>query len=183
MNEGNDNKMTKRDILALTCKVFGIYFFMVALETLQTIGITISSLSQMPESERGGYFIGSIIPFLLLILGSLVLIKWSTQISKWLVKVESDKKIESEGKYVNINDDTLQKILFSGIGIFIISNSLPKITQIIISVIVQTSISKGIRLNTWISILDFVIQLSIGIYLFTGSKALSRLVKKFREVN
>jgi hypothetical protein len=179
INKRNDNKMTKRDILALACKIFGIYFFMVALETLQTIGVTISSLSQMPELQRNGYLIGSVIPFLLLILGSLSLIKCSTQISKWLAG--NDKKIEGVEKHENISEDTLQKIIFSGIGIFMIANSLPRITQIIISIIVQPSINRGIGLNTWISIFNFLVQLSIGVYLFFGSKALIQLVRKFRS--
>jgi hypothetical protein len=175
--------MTKRDILALACKIFGVYFFMVALETLQTIGVTISSLSQMPELQRNGYLVGSIIPFLVLILGSLSLIKWSTQISKWLDG--NDKEVEGDKKHENVSEDILQKIIFSGIGTLIIANSLPRITQIIISIIVQvqeqSSLNRGIGLNTWITIFIFIVQLSIGVYLFVGSKALIQLVKKFRS--
>lgn len=171
---GGGRNMNQKDILILVIKIFGIYLIVRALEMFQIIGMTIVNLSQIPETQRYGYLVGSLLPFLLLIIGAIVLLKWPHRLSDWIYNKEETKDHEQQKI---IKEDALQQIVYSGIGILIISNAIPRITQTIIAFITEVQWSKAVSPNTWASVVGLVIQLCIGIFLFYHTKVLIKILK------
>lgn len=168
--------MRKRDILIIANKILGIYLLVRALEMLQTIGMAVSTLPQLSSDEgmQGIWFlIGSIVPFLLLIAAGLCLIKCADSFATKLCVGEKINDMEG-----NIERDVLQEIAFSTLGVFVIVNAIPRITQIIVNLSIQGQWRERVLLGTWGAIIGFVIQLAIGIFLIFGSKGLVGLLKK-----
>ena len=170
--------MTKRDILAVANKILGIYLLVRALESLQTMGMAVSTLKQLSPTEgiQGSWFlIGSIVPFLLFIGASFCLIRWSNPIAAKLCVRDKTNNVKG-----GIEKDLLQEIAFSTVGVFVIANALPRITRIIVHLSYQGQWKERIVSSTWGSIVGIVVELAIGIYLIFGSKGFVGLLKKCR---
>lgn len=165
MKEGKN--MTNKDIFTLALRIFGFYLIVRFLEGFTTIGLTLGNLSRIPEAQRFGYSLGSILPYLLLLFGGIVLIKWPALFSAGLYRKEEIKKIHEETN--NISKEILQQIIYSGMGVLVIANALPHMTQIIISLTIQSQWGKTASYNTLLSVLGLIFQLVLGVYLFFNS--------------
>lgn len=170
--------MTNKDILTLALRIFGFYLIVRFLEGFTTISLTLGNLSQIPEAQRFGYSLSSILPYLLILFGGIILIKWPDQFSTGLYRKEEIKNIHEK---TNISQEILQQIIYSGIGILVIANALPHMTQIIISLTIQSQWGKTASYNTLLSALGLSLQLALGVYLFFNSKFLVRFVNKSRN--
>lgn len=167
--------MTKREIFAVASKILGIYLLVRALESTATIGYFIAALRKADDVSF--YLFGGVIPFLLYLAVGFCLIKWAEPIAAKLSGKEEASVAEGA-----LEKDALQAIAFSAVGVFIIAAALPRITQIIVNLSVQGPMRPEVVLRTWGTIVGFVLQLGIGIYLFFGSKGLVGLLKKIKSI-
>ncbi|MDA3839184.1 MAG: hypothetical protein PF574_09425 [Candidatus Delongbacteria bacterium] len=168
--------MTKKDILAVANKILGIYLVIRAIESLETIALAVKSVKRLLPSEwtRAIWVLSaSIVPFLLYIGLSFCLIKWANPIAAKLCARDL-----TNGEISGIGKDALQEIAFSTVGVFIIANALPLLTQIITQLSYQGEWKQRIAPGMWVIIAGVAIQLAIGIYLFFGSRRLVGLLKK-----
>ncbi|HHU82942.1 MAG TPA: hypothetical protein GXZ26_08065 [Firmicutes bacterium] len=158
--------MTKTDLFALVAKISGFYLLVRALEALQYVGVTIISLSSIPADQQSGYLIASVFPVILLLAGAFALIKWSARIGILLGVDETPISLNNDV----LGKETLLKIVYAGIGVFIVANAIPKFTQLIIMLTIQGT--TGIGANTWVSFVGVGMQLFIGIFLFLKQRNL-----------
>ncbi|NLW10345.1 MAG: hypothetical protein GX036_10905 [Firmicutes bacterium] len=108
--------------------------------------------------------IAGVFPVALLLTGAFILISCSTQIGM-LMEMDKTPISLSSGA---IGKETLLKIVYVGIGIFVIANAIPKLTQAIITTVIQRN--TGISTNTWVSFVSIGMQLLIGTFLFLKAK-------------
>jgi|LSQX01.1.fsa_nt_gb LPXTG-motif cell wall-anchored protein len=67
-----------------------------------------------------------------------------------------------------IGKEVLLKIVYAGIGVFIVANAIPRLTQLNIMLTIQRD--TGINTNTWVSFVGMGMQLLIGTLLFLKQK-------------
>src|SRR5690606_20378621 len=101
--------------------------------------------NSIPADQQSGYLIAGVFPVALLLTGAFILISCSTQIGM-LMEMDKTPISLSSGA---IGKETLLKIVYVGIGIFVIANAIPKLTQAIITTMIQRN--TGISTNTWVS--------------------------------
>ena len=172
--------MTKKDILIVANRILGIYLLIRAFELFQMVGMAIATLRQLSlEEEIQGYWflIGTLVPFLLLIVAAFCLIKWADPIATKLCYKDKPHEIKK-----SIKKEEIQEVAFSAVGVFIIANALPRITQIIINFSYQGELLKRrLILSGWSSLAGLIVQLIIGFFLIFGSKGLVQLIQKCRR--
>ena len=172
--------MTKKDILIVANRILGIYLLIRAFESLQIVGMAIATLRPLSlEEEIQDYWflIGTLIPFLLLIVAAFCLIKWADLIATKLCHKDKPHEIKK-----GIKKEEIQEVAFSAVGVFIIANALPRITQIVINFSYQGELLKRkLILSGWSSLAGLIVQLIIGFFLIFGSKGLVQLIQKCRR--
>lgn len=159
--------MTKREIAVLVCKIFGIYTFLLAVQGLTT------GLFMLPTHPYGY----TIPLFILLILGYIFFFK-PDSIGKYMVSEEKESKIKFEVDYEDI-----QKIAFSVIGLFILASAIPRVFGAILQIL-TIQIYQRDNYPFWLrtsSLIEAVLRLGIGLWLFLGSRALVEFLRKIRE--
>lgn len=172
--------MTKKDILSIACKIFGIYLLIRVLESFQLVAMAVSFLFQAPSIVEDvtniWFFISTVVPFLLFIAVAFCLIKWSDDIAEKLYGQRGENNIKDA-----IDKDTLQEIAFSAIGVFIIAAALPEIPQLVVNLSVQGPMREVAISGARLLSVKFILKIAIGAFLFFGSKNLIKLLKKFRN--
>ena len=128
------------------------------------------------------FVFASIAPFFLLLIIAIVLWVFTNRILKYLLPEDLDNTSESK-----INLDDIQYIAFSIIGILILTNALPQIFNLIPNIIRYNEISSHLhtpqfKTEVIFSIVENVAKLIIGFILIFGSKGLTGLLKKIREL-
>ena len=166
--------MTKREIFAVASKIFGIYLLVRGLVFSAPYIVYLIAPQYMANVEWK-WLLPGLIPFVLYIFAALFLIIWAEPIAAKL----SGKEEPSEVKAV-VEKDSLQQIAFSAVGVFMVATALPRLTQMVATLIVQ--VSDEARLPTWGAIVGIVLQMAIGIYLFFGSKGLVGILKKLKAI-
>jgi len=109
--------------------------------------------------------------------GAFCFITWADSIAAVLAGKEEAPVVKAV-----VEKYSLQQIAFSAVGVFIVAAALPRISEIVVSLSVQGPMRQEVVLRTWGTIVAFVLQLAIGIYLFFGSKGLVGLLKKIKSI-
>jgi hypothetical protein len=95
------------------------------------------------------------------------------------------KKSESSKTIPNPTLDDIQAAVFSAIGLFVLVNTLPHISQYLI-LVNQTSspfqAQSSLEFKAKIELATLTIKFAIGVVLLFGSKGLVNLIKKVRNL-
>lgn len=185
--------MMKKDILSIACKIFGIYFLVRAIESSQFVGTSLMYLidTLRQRASGGGFMIVSfLVPFLIYIYAAFYFIRRSDAIADRLCGANTSGSIQGA-----FDKDTLQEVLFSAIGVFIIANALASLIHAFTMLLGQNysreSISQLTKLPaymfkvepidlTW-PIIRFIANSTIGLYLIFSSNKLVILLKKLQH--
>jgi hypothetical protein len=175
--------MTHQNIASLSLKLFGVYAIIKAVSYTQTLGILISSIvsNQMETNYPPLWLIGSLLPFLLLLIIGLALIFRSDGIGKHLVSDE-----ETEFRSTSLSFADIQAIAFSIAGVILFAQAFPKLIEMAVNVNVLRRLEVGgmekkIQLDLWTKSIGLVIELAIGLGLFFGARGLANLWHKLQE--
>jgi len=185
--------MTKRDILSIACKILGIYLLVRVIESSQFVVMGLQYLIDFLRQRATGveFMIAAfLVPFLIYIYAAFYFIKRSDAIAERLCGTNTSGNIQGA-----IDKDTLQQVLFSAIGVFIIANALTSLIHVFTMLLSQNfsreSISQVTQLPpymfavkpvdlTW-PIIRFIANSVIGLYLILGSSKLVALIKKLQH--
>jgi len=167
--------MTKRDILELAIKIIGIYMVILILNFIHSILISIPWIFERREHNSLLFLISYTISVLIYFVVAYYFIFRANSLANIICK--EDKPFRESN---NIQKETIQEIAFTVVGIYLIANVLPKITQSIITLIQQGRF-KNIQFSYSFShLISSIIQIGIGIYLVLGSKGIVNTIKKLR---
>jgi hypothetical protein len=167
--------MTKKEIVSLSLKLAGIYCLIMAITHLSFASMTVVS------TWRKGflYMLISIIPFVSLILFGAYLIFSSKLPSKMASSMIQEEKTTS------CTFQDIQVLAFSIIGVWLLSSAIPRFIQAIARITVYSTSQQSVSVfeNSFIisQIVAAVLELALGIYLFSGSKGLAKLWQKFQS--
>ena len=173
--------MKKRDIASLALKLLGIYAFIVSISMLQSIVFVISRFIHTQEANLLTSIIGFLIPLILMITFGIYLLKASDKLSNRIFT-----GIENNNSTMKLSSHDVQAIAFSIIGVFLITNVIPKLFQKIAQLLSLVSIQDRVLLKTVgqrlsEDLLEMIIQLILGLYLFLGGKGISKLWHKIQS--
>jgi len=167
--------MTKRDILELAIKIIGIYMIILILNFIHSILISIPWIFERQEHNSLLFIISYTISVLIYFIVAYNFIFRADSLANIICK--EDKSLECNS---SIQKEIIQEIAFTIVGIYLIANALPKITDAIINIIQQGRF-KNIQFTQGFSyIVDSIVQIGIGIFLVLGSKGLVNSIKKLR---
>lgn len=109
----------------------------------------------------------------------------SEYLSRRLFTAEADSGMQ-------ITSETLQPVMFSGIGIFILCQAIPKVMEIFfrfflarrreVDEFTRAMIAREFAGQNWAAVLGLVIQILLGLVLFLGSSGLSKLWHRLRPL-
>lgn len=183
--------MTKKDVLSLACKIFGIYFAVKVIESMQYLGVGLLYLIDFFRKQAsGGEFMigGYFLPFFIFIFAALYFIKRSDAIADRLCGANTAVSMQSA-----FDKDLLQQTLFSAIGVFVIANALTSFIFSLTNLLGQNYMRESlIQLKelkitsfepmnlTW-PIIRLIANSVIGLYLILGSSKLVALIKKLQH--
>ena len=167
--------MTKRDILELAIKIIGIYMVILILSLIHMILISMSTLFKMKETNNLLFIISYTISSIIYFIVAYNFIFRADSLANIICKED-----KSFGESNNIQKETIQEIAFTVVGIYLIANALPKITDVIISIILQGRFKNIQYTRGFTYIISSIVQIGIGIYLVLGSKGLVNTIKKLR---
>ncbi|MDD4879647.1 MAG: hypothetical protein PHR22_04245 [Candidatus Omnitrophica bacterium] len=186
--------MTKKDILSIACKIFGIYLLIQILVSSQNIIFVIGSLLSSTSSEWGNYnrdnlifLVSFILPILIFLYAAIYLIKNSDLLGEILCG-----KVSGDNIQCSLDKDTLRQVLFSSVGVFIIANALVSISSTLGRMLYQyymrESISANMKLpanmlvlksiDLTVPFITFIVELIVGLYLIFGSNKLVVLINR-----
>lgn len=167
--------MTKRDILKLAIKIIGIYIIILILNFIHSILISIPWIFERQEHNGLLFIISYTISVLIYFIFAYNFIFRADSLANIICK--EDKSLECNS---SIQKETIQEIAFTIVGIYLVANALPKITDAIINIIQQGRF-KNIQFTRGFSyIVDSIVQIGIGIFLVLGSKGIVNTIKKLR---
>ena len=174
--------MTKKEVASLALKILGLYAFIVSISMLQTNVLLIWSSIQYHETNLLIIIIEFLIPLILMITFGIYLIKTSDKLCNRIFS-----GIENDNKAMKLSSSAVQSIAFSVIGVFLITNVIPKLFQKIAQLLSLAFIQEGvllepIRQRLSENLLEIIIQLILGFYLFLGSESISKLWRKIHSM-
>ncbi|QOY35228.1 hypothetical protein AWH56_021425 [Anaerobacillus isosaccharinicus] len=182
--------MNIRFLAIVSLKILAVYVVVLALRSLPMFISSAQMLVHLRESnfevgrgdEIGLLFVG-IIPFL--ILTSLGVLFWvnAEKISEFIFRkqqLDDVTKKEDEKQFLH----ELQIMIFSIVGLLVLIQTLPQLFNLIPSVILLSDKygMNNSEIHTIIWLVGSLVQIGIGAYLFFGSKGLSGILKKIREL-
>lgn len=173
--------MTTRDIAKLSCKILAIYTVVNAIKVFGYIAFSSSSfLQQLNIGTKILLIITSFMPFVLLSVLGIILWLYADQFAKHIV---SDKDLPVEE--LKPNSENIQVIAFTVVGIFVLADAIPRLTEVFSSIILLHSLQeqhiRTIHADTIARAIGLIIQFIIGFWLFLGSHGIVGLLKKLRE--
>ena len=167
--------MTKRDILELAIKIIGIYMIILILNFIHSILISIPWIFERREHNSLLFLISYTISVLIYFIVAYHFIFRADSLANIICK--EDKSLECNS---SIQKETIREIAFTIVGIYLIANALPKITDAIINIIQQGRF-KNIQFSFGFShLVSSIVQIGIGIFLVLGSKGIVNTIKKLR---
>jgi len=132
-----------------------------------------------PENYSFRIFIQIIGPFALLLICGLIIWYLSPIIASRILKT-SDKDYRFK-----LSQNNIQDIAFSAIGLFIVVNTTPDIVHTICWVYAIAFHSVGdkslVYITRGVQLLSLFIKLTLGIWLFIGSRGIGKLVRAMRR--
>jgi len=167
--------MTKRDILELAIKIIGIYMVILILNFIHSILISIPWIFERQEHNSLLFLISYTISVLIYFIVAYNFIFRADSLANIICKED-----KSFGESNNIQKETIQEIAFTVVGIYLIANALPKITDAIINIIQQGRFKNIQYTRGFTYIISSIVQIGIGIFLVLGSKGLVNSIKKLR---
>ena len=174
--------MTKKEVASLALKLLGLYAFIVSISMLQTIVFAIRTSIQTHTMNLLIIIIGVLIPLILMITFGIYLIKTSDKLSNKIFT-----GIENDNKAIKLSLSAVQSIAFSVIGVFLITNAIPKLFQkiaqlLLLALIQERVLLENVRQRLAENLLEIIIQLILGFYLFLGSESISKLWRKIHSM-
>ncbi|MEW6276602.1 MAG: hypothetical protein AB1556_16015 [Bacillota bacterium] len=176
--------MTSKDIARLSCKLFSIYTLINAIKSLNYFVV-------LPLQGKSGTgmiattLILTALPSTLLFASGIILWLYAGKLANYLVPDKMpDKDPPSGGSQIRVED--IQAVAFSVVGIFILVDAAPKLIQIVFNIILLSKLQHAIP-GDWVNfttitrIVELVIQLILGFWLFFGSRGIVGLLKRLRE--
>lgn len=172
--------MANKDIARLSCKLFSIYTLINAIKSLNYFVV-------LPLEGKSGTgmiattLILTALPSTLLFASGIILWLYADKLANYLVP---DKDLPLEDPQIRVED--IQAAAFSVVGIFILVDAAPKLIQIVFNIILLSKLqhaipSEWVNLTTITRIVELVIQLVLGFWLFFGSRGIVGLLKRLRE--
>jgi hypothetical protein len=174
--------MKLKDLCVVIIRILGILSLIESFALMQSLYIVLSMPEQF-SAERTTMIIAQLIPCAILFLSGFLLIIFSRGLAR-IVVTGSDRD-SGKGKWTL---KEIQAILFSVVGVFIFSISIPRsVTWVsqLVDLLSNDSLPMPYRSamtnNTWTSIVLNIIQMAVGIYLFFGADNLSNIWHRIRE--
>jgi hypothetical protein len=161
--------MKKQEILSVAIKIFGLYLLVMSIQMLPTIGMVLKSLFQMEEIEGVWYLVVTVIPILLTGAVALLFMISTPNIVKCVSDEEREEKNDGNESGAGISKETLQEVVFSGLGLFFAVNSLPRVITTLLMY----------RQGNVSGLVGAMIQLALGIYLFLCSGRVVEVLERF----
>ncbi|MCD4817323.1 MAG: hypothetical protein K8S23_01380 [Candidatus Cloacimonetes bacterium] len=175
--------MTLKDIAALSCKIIALTIFIKTISTLNVIINTIFSYRLNPdEFEFTNILIIRMvtIPILSLLI-SIILWFFAKNISSLMVN-----DIASINTSININYEKFKALIFSRIGIFVLTQAIPSLGSQLIGIIQEAKKYSGssntISSNSLRKIVEYSIKILIAIILIIRPKRFLDFIKSTRTL-
>ncbi len=170
--------MKLKDIALLSCKILSITVFIKFIYFLQTFGaIHAQKEFKVPNIDLT---LMLIVPVLLLLI-SIILWCFANSISKFMV---SDSV--SFNKVINFKYNEIKPIVFSIIGIILLTQAIPSLSKTLINLIADILRNQGepYKINSFDLgyLIENLLKILIAVYLIIGSKKVSTLIKSTRTL-
>lgn len=162
--------MTKKEVLSIVIKVFGLYLFVMAIQILPTVALSFGNLSHFMGLQGAWYFVINVIPFLLMVAIAFYFIINTPRVLRWVGDEESNDEKDQSQTRPGMGKEAWQEVIFSGLGVFFAVSALPRL--------VTNLLVRG-QQNMGNYVAGPIVQLILGLGLFFGAKKLANLVKKF----
>lgn len=180
--------MKNKDLAFILLRVLSIYLFIQSIIYLgQTINFTvISSLSTFNQMgiENNiailNLVLGAIAPFIFLLVISIIIWIFTDKISKYIIQGNIVNENDSD---INLNN--VQTMIFSIIGVLIVSLTLPKTFILIPDFFKMNEITYGLATSQFkkeiiFSIVGITVKLLIGFALIIWSNKLTKLLNRLK---
>lgn len=164
--------MTKHDFASIIFKLLGFYLLANNL-AVSLVSIIPYLVSSQQSDVLSKYVI--IIPILSYMFLGLVFIIFAEFFASLIIKENEDDKIN-----FNITADDLQRVLFSYLGLYFVTLSLPRLVSIAINIFTFDKQVNYLSPKVTGDLAGGIIQVILGFGIFLGSKGLVELLKILR---
>ena len=169
--------MTHRDTGLLTFRALSIYALIRAFEQTEWI------LYRWPDTQELSVwplivYLGIFTPFLLLIIFSMVLWRGAPRLINRMFT--EDNQI---AEFPSVTVDDMKSVVFLGIGLYILVDTIPSLVQTILSIYASFTSSIDPSSHTQVTILRLttIFKIGLGLWLVVGTKGLTNILKKIRH--
>jgi len=176
--------MKKKELAEILIKCLGIYTLLHSLTFFQYIVLYATSIFE----ERGNNYtffqvIFNVLPFLATIIIGFLLIKYGETLS---LKIFKDQK-DSELNETRINKKELQTIIFSGVGLFILITTIPKLIHSAGNIYLYLNESmegeaQRLLRNSWPDFLATFLYLCAGVFVFFQAESITNLWRSVQRL-
>lgn len=188
---GEETVLHLRDVVFVTLRILAVYWFIRALLTM----IEVTNYYMIPlifDSRMGSFtakwinaFVHSGLFITMAVIGLLLWVYAQRLVPLFLPKESSEEAIEHPAGSVDIH--SLQTAAVSVAGIILIVWTLPKMVQVIPNFIQMRGISDAIthprmKVETYFSLVGYVLQLGLGVFLMFGGRGLVGWLRRIREL-
>lgn len=172
--------MDKKIFAKVLIRALSIYTFISALEALQYLGMMVAVLSQ-PSPAFIIYSIAGVMPFIFLLILGFFLWNRAGYLAERMLPVE-----ESVSGGSVATGGEIEAIAFSAVGIYLLSNALPRLVEVVSGIIVFYSGQyppsyEYFNYSSISSLAGLTVKMTMGFWLILGSRGIVRLVGKLRE--
>lgn len=172
LKKTEDKRVNKHEITSLAFKILGIYLVIQGFSVmLNVLAVSITA----PAFIETGNVAKIIVPYVFPIVFGILL--WVFP-NRFTVSKGKEESLSKDGFVINAND--VERIIFSGLGLLFIGNSLPKLSTALLNIYIMADTP-----NTLIRLLPTtvgaIIQLVIGVGILLGSQGLVNLLNIIRN--
>ncbi len=170
-----------RDAAVIACRALSVYAAIRATEGLQAVGTGFGLGFLAADTgdliSNVWILVSTLVPVLLL--AALALFLWRR--ADWLA-ARMVSPAHAPGPEAAADPD-LDAIALSVVGVFVLSQALPRLVQLGINLGVRPSdeIARGIARGTMIIALTVAAQLALGVWLVLGSRRLAGFLRRLRQ--
>jgi len=166
--------MTKHEIGVLACRVLSIYTIISAVKTIYYIVFLVQPIEGVSTTWR---IFASVVPFVLF--ATLGILLWVLA-DHIVVHMLAGTKA-SDSKVASLD---IQSIAFSTVGLLVLADVIPRISQLIVRLSVKVHnapLQELLSARTKVQAAGMVAQLAVGLGLFFGARGLIGILKAVRE--
>lgn len=159
--------MNKKEIAKLACRILSVYNIVKAasLVFMSLYGSNLTTFLQFSPS------------FILLFALGIVLWLAADQLAGAMI---SDFDTQEGATGFSIED--AYNVAFATLGLFVLATALPELISSVMKIYIADQIRfSGIKQTSIIGVIQYTVQLLIGLGLFAGSRGLVRIVRTLRE--